>query len=162
MAPPSSSGESSDVNSLRLTHALWQLDKALNRTMDEALQPLKLTRNQFGTLNRLMAEGALSAADLARASELRPQTIAATINGLLERGLIERRPHPVHGRVLLVSVTEQGYALWKEADARVSSIDDRLRSVLGKADFRDMKDRAWVLVKELGGSTGTATPLWRS
>jgi DNA-binding MarR family transcriptional regulator len=57
---------------------------------------------------RLLAhEPGQSAADLARRLSQAPQSVALTIERAGQDGLLERHPHPVHGRVL------QLYLLWR-------------------------------------------------
>jgi DNA-binding MarR family transcriptional regulator len=67
-----------------------------------------LTPSQTAVLTRLWKEGASSASALAGAERVRPQSMAAILTALDQRGLIERTPDPEDGRRQVVSLTKAG------------------------------------------------------
>jgi len=67
-----------------------------------------LTPSQTAVLTRLWKEGASSASALAGAERVRPQSMAAIVVALDQRGLIERTPDPEDGRRQVVSLTKAG------------------------------------------------------
>ena len=67
-----------------------------------------LTPSQTAVLIRLWKEGASSASVLAGAEGVRPQSMAAIVAALEQRGLIERTPDPEDGRRQLISLTDAG------------------------------------------------------
>ena len=67
-----------------------------------------LTPSQTAVLTRLWKEGASSASALAGAERVRPQSMAAILAALDQRGLIERTPDPEDGRRQVVSLTKAG------------------------------------------------------
>jgi DNA-binding MarR family transcriptional regulator len=67
-----------------------------------------LTPSQTAVLTRLWKEGASSASALAGAERVRPQSMAAIVAALDQRGLIERTPDPEDGRRQVVSLTKAG------------------------------------------------------
>lgn len=67
-----------------------------------------LTPSQTSVLSRLGKGGEWSASALAAAEKVRPQSMAATLAVLDERGLIARRPDPDDGRRQVVTLTDAG------------------------------------------------------
>ena len=86
----------------------------LRRRIRETYGHLDLTPSQTSALSRIGREGPLSASDLAAAERVRPQSIAATLAVLEERGLTERRPDPGDGRRRLLTLTPAGTALLED------------------------------------------------
>jgi DNA-binding MarR family transcriptional regulator len=99
----------------------------LRRRLKETYDTEGLTPSQTSVLSRLSKEGPASASDLAGAERVRPQSMAATLAVLEERGLIQRRPDPDDGRRLLVSPSEAGKAFL--ADKRRASEEWLARSL---------------------------------
>ena len=144
----------------RLIFELWQLRQVLPKVLDRELESLGITMLQFGTLNAIAVAGPQSAADLARRADVRPQTMAAMLAGLADAGLLERRPHPVHKRVLLVGLTPAGQRLWEAASERVGMVERRLHETLGDSGYAAMRARTKALVAELGGAPAPQPVLW--
>ena len=67
-----------------------------------------LTPSQTAVLTRLWKEGASSASVLAGAERVRPQSMAAIVAALEQRGLVERTPDSEDGRRQVISLTETG------------------------------------------------------
>ncbi|MEW9534237.1 MarR family winged helix-turn-helix transcriptional regulator [Microbispora sp. NPDC049125] len=80
----------------------------LRRRLREAYDTRDLTPSQTSVLSRLGKEGPASASDLAAAERVRPQSMAATLAVLDQRGLVQRRPDPGDGRRQLISLSEAG------------------------------------------------------
>ncbi|WP_327145665.1 MarR family winged helix-turn-helix transcriptional regulator [Nocardia sp. NBC_01327] len=79
----------------------------LRRRFQEQSDSRELTPSQLSVLSRL-SKGDTTASDIATAERVRPQAIAATLNILEERGLIERRPDPADRRRQVVSLSGEG------------------------------------------------------
>jgi DNA-binding MarR family transcriptional regulator len=119
-----------------VAYLLWQAQLTTEKALVSALRPLELTPSQFGALMFLELEGPLSAAELARRLEIRPQSVAAGLAGLEQRGLVSRTAHPQHGRVLLVRIEAAGRRLARRADTAVERVEQELLEVLPRAERR--------------------------
>jgi DNA-binding MarR family transcriptional regulator len=80
----------------------------VRRKLKEIYDVGDLTPSQTSVLSRLDKDGAASASDLAAAERVRPQSMAATLAVLDERGMIQRRADPHDGRRQLISLSPAG------------------------------------------------------
>jgi len=118
--------------------------------MDEALRPLGLSTPQYAVLTALAAQPGRSNAELARASFVTPQTMNGIVVGLAEAGLVERRPHPSHGRVLTTDLTRRGAALLAEAHPRVTEVERRMTAPLAPGQQRELLAALRACAEALG------------
>jgi DNA-binding MarR family transcriptional regulator len=107
-------------------YELKRVQHALRLNMNEALKELGVTTPQYEALSVLAEEPGLSNAGLARRSFVTPQTMNQILVRLEAAGLVERRPHPEHGRVLQAYLTEEGEKLRRECAKRVDAIEERM------------------------------------
>lgn len=76
--------------------------------LDAELSATELTTPQYTVLAILEQEGELSSSALARRGLVSAQTMDVLVKGLEAAGLVARRRHPGHGRILLVGLTSRG------------------------------------------------------
>jgi DNA-binding MarR family transcriptional regulator len=74
----------------------------------------ELTLPESAALARLDRGGPATAAELARAEQISPQSMGATLAALEGRGLIARAPDPGDGRRMILSVSEPGLQLLRD------------------------------------------------
>jgi DNA-binding MarR family transcriptional regulator len=109
-----------------------------------------------------------SAADLARRLGLAPQSIGPAIAAAAERGLVQRRPHPVHGRVLQLYLTAAGQEAYRQAAAAIAEperelVADTAESALTVVwrELRALTERAEAIAGQRGGADPGASLLRR-
>src|SRR5215213_10460163 len=107
---------------------------ALRLAMDSALRGVGLTTPQYAALSVLEEEAGLSGAALARRCFVTPQTMNQILMNLQGSEMVERRPHPEHGRVLSVYLTSKGAGLVAQAHGEVRSIEERMLSRLDREE----------------------------
>lgn len=108
----------------RIGYLLKRAQQALRGAMDAALREEGVTTPQYAALTALREEAGLSGADLARRCFVTPQTMSGIISNLEEAGLIERRPHPEHGRILEARLTPVGREAVERCRRAVDAIED--------------------------------------
>ena len=111
-------------------YLLRQAHGAMRLAMDAAFAGAGLTSPRFLVLNLLDAYSGASGAELARVSQLTPQTINGIVRNLQRDGLITRRGHAVHGRVLCAELTAQGRARLTQCKRLANAIEKRLLGLL--------------------------------
>lgn len=122
----------------RLGYELKRAQRALRGAMDDALAPLGLTTPQYAGLAVLEETPGISSAELARRCFVTPQTMNAIVAGLERRGLLERRAHAVHGRILETTLTNEGAVLLRRAHEQVRAIETRMTSQLSGREQRQL------------------------
>lgn len=107
-----------------------------------------MTWSQAAVLGRLENDGEATAAALAAAEGVRPQSMAATLDILEAEGLVARRPDEKDRRQLRVSITERGRAMVRSARA---SKEQWLAQAIGKLtrEEAEMLKNAVVLLERL-------------
>ena len=151
--------ETSSSTEPRVSYAVARLERAVRAEIAERVRPYGLTTLQYTTLSVLNRHGApLSNAQLARRAYMTPQAMSEVIDALETKGLIQRNPHPNHGRLLPATLTPKG--------RRVLADCESVRGRDGKRDAR-RPDRpragriprgAEVLVRALGAGFPHASP----
>ena len=120
----------------------------LARQMRAAAAQHELSLTESAVLARLGRDGPATTAELARAENMRPQSMSAAVATLEERGLVERKPHPSDGRQVNIALTDRGVAVR-------SSTKDLKRAWLAQAtatlelEERQILARAGDILKEL-------------
>jgi DNA-binding MarR family transcriptional regulator len=107
----------------RSGYLLRQAWRALEGAMEIALRPHRLTPVQYGVLTLLAREPGASGADLARVGHTSPQAMNGVLATLEREALIERRPHPTHGRILQATLTSEGERRLRAANPTIRALE---------------------------------------
>ncbi len=129
----------------RLGHHIKRAEQELIAAKHAALRPFKLSTPQYTVLLVLSEEPGLSGAALARRCLVTPQTMSSVLGTLEGRGLVERKPHPIHQHILEARLTRSGRTLLAKADQAAMAVEqaldaefdgeerERLLALLGRA-----------------------------
>jgi DNA-binding MarR family transcriptional regulator len=98
------------ISTVELARELRVLVGRLRRRVKEVADTYELTASQLAVISRLDREGPATASDLAAAERVRPQSMAATLAAIDERGWLVRRQHPDDGRKQLLSLSDSARA----------------------------------------------------
>ena len=111
---------SATPNETDVAEFLAAMGQLLRRLRAEAKSG-EISWSQMSIMARLDA-GPMTTADLARAENMRPQSMGASLAQMEEDGLVKRQAHPTDGRQILFALTPAG-------------IEGRYRSRLAKREW---------------------------
>lgn len=92
----------------RTGYVAWQIGQIMAARMERALRPLQLTLAQHRALMQAVLDPGVSSATAARRAAITPQSMGTAVNGLVERGMLERRTTPGDRRTQRLHATEAG------------------------------------------------------
>ncbi|AXL13908.1 MarR family transcriptional regulator [Microbacterium foliorum] len=113
--------------SSRIGTFLKRAEQALIAEKTRVLRPFDLTVAQYAAMLALHYAPGQSAAQLARAAAVTPQTMAAVLGSLESKQLIERVVSTLHAKVLVVTLTDAGEDLVMKADVEAKAVEARLK-----------------------------------
>jgi long-chain acyl-CoA synthetase len=105
----------------------------LAKRVEVALVAVDLTLPQFRVLG-ILAEGSSAASGLADRLAVRRPSITAVVDGLVARGLVDRRQEDSDRRRVSLRLTDEGVRVLGEAD---QAVDAYLESIAGHLPDKD-------------------------
>jgi DNA-binding MarR family transcriptional regulator len=124
-------------------YLLRQAWYAFHSAIEAALREDGLTGARFAVLHVLARDPGLSGADLARACNTTPQAMNGLLATLERDRLVERRPHPTHGRILQAWLTDEGEARLEAAAPVVRELEDAMEDGLAAEEIEAVK--SWLV-----------------
>ncbi|WP_433179558.1 MarR family winged helix-turn-helix transcriptional regulator [Actinoallomurus sp. CA-150999] len=132
-----------------LADELQFLVGALVRQVRAVSPAREVTLSQVSLLKRLDREGPHTVADLARLDKITHQSVAVSVAGLVDRGLVRRTPDPDDRRRKLLAITDDGKRLLAERrDAGHENLTDAIAGRLDDAE-RTQLSQTLVLLRRL-------------
>jgi DNA-binding MarR family transcriptional regulator len=124
--PPPTGDPPPDGAAPTLLYLVGRMDRVVRRAIDDVVRAHGLSVNQYTTLSVLDRRSGLSNAQLARRALVSPQSMNEVLLTLEQRGLVRRRAHPEHGRVLQTRLTAKGRKLLAACDEEVRPVEARM------------------------------------
>jgi DNA-binding MarR family transcriptional regulator len=122
---------------------------ALRQAVEQAEGPERLTMPQVRCLQAVVgADGGALTTGLARSLRVAVPTVTRMLDGLVERGLVERQVDPANRRQIFVSPTREGIAVLTRYEA---IIETRLRSLVASLDAA-RQQRLLLAIADLGAA----------
>jgi DNA-binding MarR family transcriptional regulator len=118
----------------RLAHQRFRAE------LEDALQDLGLSAQEYVILSVFETRAELSSSDLARLTQVTRQTMHTAVVGLETAGLLERRPR--NQRVVLLRPTKRGRKTLEAATQRVRAIERTALAGLTRDEERAV--RTWL------------------
>jgi DNA-binding MarR family transcriptional regulator len=144
-----------------ISYAIARLHQMVFALVSERAAHHGLTALQFTTLSVLNRNGVpLSNSQLARRSFMTAQSMHEVIHRLERDGLIERNPHPNHGRKLPATLTAKGRRILAACEAGVAEFESSMLKGFSKAERASFLEMVKAAVQNLGGGfgEGASTP----
>lgn len=118
----------------RLSYLIGRLDRVLRRRLSAAVEPVGLSLPAYVALSVLRAQDGLSNAQLARRSLVTPQSMSEALATLVDRGYVQRRSDPGHGRIIRTELTAAGRRALERCDRAVDEVEREMLGGLTAAD----------------------------
>jgi DNA-binding MarR family transcriptional regulator len=107
-----------------------------------------LTPSQLAALATIERHGPLTPSDVAQIERISRPTATRILRGLLEAGLVDRRPDPADGRSALVEIEERGRKLLNRLRSRKNAYLSRRLATLDPDELEAL-DRAAGIMERL-------------
>ncbi|WP_433066457.1 MarR family winged helix-turn-helix transcriptional regulator [Dactylosporangium sp. CS-033363] len=91
-----------------LAELFWGVARRLKHQSHESLQPFGITPGQGRALSVLARHGTMRPSELSEHLRIAPRSTTEVVDGLQERGLVERLPDPNDRRATLLRLTAGG------------------------------------------------------
>ena len=101
-------------------------EQALMGHHEAVLRAYGLTMTQYAVLLALSRESGMSGSQLARSCGVTQQSMSSVLTNMETKGLVHRRPSPVHAKVQIVTLTDEGRALLDRAYEEVAILERAL------------------------------------
>ena len=108
----------------------------------------KLGRSAISMLATLYRDGPMTAAELARREQLQPQSLSRLIAAMTKDDLIERRPHDLDGRALVLEITSKGrHELSRDMKASRAWLQAAMNAQLTSAEQKQIMQAAELMLR---------------
>jgi DNA-binding MarR family transcriptional regulator len=131
-----------------LGYLLHQAMSTLRPEVTAALTPLCLSLPEFVCMRMLSMSPGASSAELARLGNVSPQAMNTVLHKLEKARMVSRPASVASGRALPASLTSEGRALLKRAEAAVCEADARVLATLSATEQRTFKQMLAALSSE--------------
>lgn len=122
-----------------LLYLVGRIDRVVRQAIGKVVEARGLSVNQYTTLSVLDRRSGLSNAQLARRALVSPQSMNEVLLALEQNGLVRRRSHPEHGRILQARLTAKGRSLLADCDAEVQQVEATMVSGLNDDERRALR-----------------------
>lgn len=117
-----------------LLDRILEISSLLQLDMKRAFAGTSLTESRVHLLWVLQHSGPSTQQTLAEALQVTPRTVSALVDGLAASGYVQRRPHPVDRRAVLVTLTEEAERMMSKMAVDHARLTTDLESVIDEAD----------------------------
>ena len=117
-----------------LPEAFWTVARQLRHLSKQTLEPWDITPGHSRALGVLMHHGLMRLSELSDHLHIAPRSTTEVVDGLEERGLVERRADPNDRRATLVALTDRGITVGEDIRAARQAEAERFFGGLSASD----------------------------
>ncbi|MFI6407695.1 MarR family winged helix-turn-helix transcriptional regulator [Streptomyces sp. NPDC050548] len=124
-------------------------EQALMAHHEAVLRAYGLTMTQYTVLLALAREGGMSGAQLARSCGVTQQSMSSVLTNMETKGHIRRETSPVHAKVQIATLTDEGRALLDRAYQEVVVLERALADAFTPSEhaaLRELLERATTVL----------------
>ncbi len=121
-----------------LGEAFWAVARTLRHRSKESLAPWDITPSQSRAVMTLARHGTVRLSALSEHLRIAPRSVTEVVDGLQERGLVDRLPDPHDRRATLVQLTDRGTELASAIRAARAADAEGFFGALSAADRADL------------------------
>lgn len=124
----------------RIGSSIKRAEQAMMAVKSKVLREYDLSVAQYAAMTSLYYVPGQSAAQLARAAAVTPQTMATILARLDAKSLITRVPSEIHSRVNIVTLTDAGEELVVQADEKVRAVERAMSAEFAPQEREQLQD----------------------
>jgi DNA-binding MarR family transcriptional regulator len=113
---------------------------AIHKHLLNQLEQFGLTQKQVAILWLIVENPEIAKSDLARLLWVERATIQIMVKSLVDRGMVAQEPSPRDGRRIVLSLTEEGKAVFPRAKAAVEQHEEWLKQRFSAAEVAQVTD----------------------
>ncbi|WP_433218122.1 MarR family winged helix-turn-helix transcriptional regulator [Dactylosporangium sp. CS-047395] len=121
-----------------LAELFWGVARRLRHQSHESLQPFGITPGQARALGVLAKHGTMRPSGLSEHLLIAPRSATEVVDGLQERGMVERLPDPNDRRATLLRLTASGAATAERIRAERGAQGERFFAALPERDRAEL------------------------
>jgi DNA-binding MarR family transcriptional regulator len=127
-----------EVEDEGLFELFWSVARRMRHQSHESMQPFGITPGQARALGVLARHGTMRPGELSEHLRIAPRSATEVVDGLQERGMVERLPDPADRRATLLSLTPAGAATAAHIRAERGAQGERFFAALPEADRTEL------------------------
>jgi DNA-binding MarR family transcriptional regulator len=117
-----------------LSEAFWEVARLLRHASRESLSAWGIAPSHARALRVLTGSGPMRLSELSERLRIAPRSTTEVVDGLQERGLVERRADPEDRRATFVVLTDEGRRVAADIRANRTAQGDRVFAALSPTD----------------------------
>lgn len=141
-----------DESVQRVITSVHGLARRLNQWYDRQLADLDVSTGEWAVLSKLARDGGekgLTPSVLADAASVAPSSMTHRLDRMAERGLVSRSTDPDNRVRVLVSLTDEGWQLFRTAIQESDMVESDILAPLSTDDRKQLADLLAVLIENL-------------